>query len=202
MGAKLLQFHENERPPYWGTWSKKSNTIHARRPFARDSHYLDYEYDSDDDWEEEEQGESLSDEENDVEEDEEKEDEDDNDGFFVGHGVLDKDEAHLIDSDEEEYSSENIKPHKNSVLPNKMTLEEDLEIRKMKMRAEQFEEEYKKKRSMPSKLKPRVFGCFWKRIFSTNSCNGYDTREKIIHDQLMKVLQPYSYVFVSDNNES
>merc|ERR1712150_223888 len=83
-----------------------------------------------------------------------------------------------------------------------MGLEEDLEIRKMKMRAEQFEEEYKKKRSMPSKLKPRVFGCFWKRIFSTNSCNGYDTREKIIHDQLMKVLQPYSYVFVSDNNES
>merc|ERR1719412_1167607 len=101
--AKLLQFHENERPPYWGTWSKKSDVVGPRRPFARDCHYLDYEYDSDDDWEEEEEGESLSDEEKDKEEDEELKDaEDDDDEFFVGHGVLDKDEAHLIDSDDED----------------------------------------------------------------------------------------------------
>lgn len=34
--AKLLQFCENRRPAYWGTWSKKSKNICARRPFARD----------------------------------------------------------------------------------------------------------------------------------------------------------------------
>ena len=49
----------------------------------------------DDDWEEEPaEGESLSDEEKDKEdeegEEEEKEDEEEDDGFFVGHGVLDK----------------------------------------------------------------------------------------------------------------
>merc|ERR1719412_2547655 len=109
--AKLLQFHENERPPYWGTWSKKSDVVGPRRPFARDCHYLDYEYDSDDDWEEEEEGESLSDEEKDKEEDEEvkEEDDDEDDGFFVGHGILDKEEAHLLDSDEEQDASDNRK---------------------------------------------------------------------------------------------
>ena len=43
------------------------------------------------------QGESLSDEEKDKEEDEEEEEkpeENDDDGFFVGHGVLGKDEIH------------------------------------------------------------------------------------------------------------
>lgn len=33
---KLLQFSENQRPPYWGTWRKRSNNITPRRPFARD----------------------------------------------------------------------------------------------------------------------------------------------------------------------
>lgn len=34
---KLLYFHENRRPPYWGTWRKKSETINPRRPFAQDN---------------------------------------------------------------------------------------------------------------------------------------------------------------------
>lgn len=33
---KLLQFNENKRPPYWGTWRKKSLCIKPRRPFAID----------------------------------------------------------------------------------------------------------------------------------------------------------------------
>lgn len=33
---KLLQFHENRRPPYCGTWRKKSLCIKPRRPFACD----------------------------------------------------------------------------------------------------------------------------------------------------------------------
>jgi hypothetical protein len=86
-----------------------------------DMHFFDYDYDSDDDWEEEEQvrvlfgfntnfkayqlkavsfqGESLSDEEKDKEDEEDEEEEkgennEDDDGFFVGHGVLGKDELH------------------------------------------------------------------------------------------------------------
>lgn len=68
--VKLLQFCENQRPAYFGTWMKQSKFVGPRKPFGRDSEFFDYDYDSDDDWEEEEQGESLSDEEKDKEEDE------------------------------------------------------------------------------------------------------------------------------------
>lgn len=33
---KLLQFRENYRPAYWGTWSKKSTHISPRCPFRLD----------------------------------------------------------------------------------------------------------------------------------------------------------------------
>lgn len=33
---KLLQFHENRRPPYWGTWTKCSDHVKPRAPFGRD----------------------------------------------------------------------------------------------------------------------------------------------------------------------
>lgn len=33
---KLLQFKENRRPPYWGTWRKRSKILNSRRPFAKD----------------------------------------------------------------------------------------------------------------------------------------------------------------------
>ena len=194
--AKLLQFYENERPAYWGTWSKKSSVVGPRRPFAKDCHYLEYDYDSDDDWEEEEEGESLSDEEKDKEEDQEmKEEDDDDDGFFVGHGVLDKDEAHLIDSEDEGNSGECWKQEKASSEKDKDKIEEDLEVQKMKMRAEQFEEAYKKQKHIPTKLKPRVFGCFWKSEYEDDSFSDENiSKERIVHDQLMKILKPYGCV--------
>ena len=39
---KLLSFHENNRPAYYGTWSKKSGVVGGRKPFCKDS-VLDYE---------------------------------------------------------------------------------------------------------------------------------------------------------------
>ena len=33
--AKLLQFHDNQRPAYWGTWTKKQNVVTGRRPLGR-----------------------------------------------------------------------------------------------------------------------------------------------------------------------
>jgi len=32
--AKLLQFAENRRPAYWGTWSKKSDSVGPRKPLG------------------------------------------------------------------------------------------------------------------------------------------------------------------------
>ncbi|KZT59825.1 hypothetical protein CALCODRAFT_515915 [Calocera cornea HHB12733] len=54
--VKLLQFHDNVRPAYFGTWSKSSAAVGARAPFARDITTFDYSYDSGDDWNEEEEG--------------------------------------------------------------------------------------------------------------------------------------------------
>lgn len=34
---KLLQFCENHRPAYWGTWNKKTVLIRARDPWAQDT---------------------------------------------------------------------------------------------------------------------------------------------------------------------
>ncbi|XP_051033523.1 chromatin assembly factor 1 subunit A isoform X2 [Phodopus roborovskii] len=89
---KLLQFSENHRPAYWGTWNKKTVVIRPRDPWAQDKNLLDYEVDSDEEWEEEEPGESLSHSEGD-EDDDVGEDEDEDDGFFVPHGYLSEDEG-------------------------------------------------------------------------------------------------------------
>ncbi|NXI49126.1 CAF1A factor, partial [Chloroceryle aenea] len=98
---KLLQFGENHRPAYWGTWNKQTSAIRPRNPWSKDTKLLDYEVDSDEEWEEEEPGESLSHSEGDDEED--GEDEDDDDGFFVPHGYLSEDEGVTEECDPENH---------------------------------------------------------------------------------------------------
>ncbi|KAL2549348.1 Chromatin assembly factor 1 subunit FAS1 [Forsythia ovata] len=95
---QLLQFDKSYRPAFYGVWSKKSQVVGARHPFAKDPE-LDYEIDSDEEWEEEEPGESLSD----CDKDDEDEcaeghlkcdDEDESeDGFFVPDGYLSDNEG-------------------------------------------------------------------------------------------------------------
>ncbi|XP_053317737.1 chromatin assembly factor 1 subunit A [Spea bombifrons] len=104
---KLLQFCENYRPAYWGTWNRKSGVICPRKPWALDTKLLDYEADSDEEWEEEEPGESLSHSEGDDDDEPKEEEEEDDDGFFVPHGYLSEDEGGA--SDEERADPENEK---------------------------------------------------------------------------------------------
>ncbi|KAK5870013.1 hypothetical protein PBY51_024679 [Eleginops maclovinus] len=135
---KLLQFHANHRPAYWGTWSKKSERISPRCPLKQDKGLLDYEVDSDDEWEEEEPGESLSHSEGEDEE-EGGEDDSDDDGFFVPHGYLSEDECAL----EEEEGG-------------------DLEKQKLrqKVKAKEWDELMSTKKKMKV-LDPVVRGCVW-----------------------------------------
>ncbi|KAM4628665.1 chromatin assembly factor 1 subunit A [Polymixia lowei] len=97
---KLLQFHQNYRPAYWGTWSKKSSHISPRCPLRQDKDLLDYEVDSDEEWEEEEPGESLSHSEGEDEEEGGDNEDDDDDGFFVPHGYLSDGEGALEEEEE------------------------------------------------------------------------------------------------------
>ncbi|XP_035732992.1 chromatin assembly factor 1 subunit A-B-like [Vespa mandarinia] len=137
---KLLQFHENRRPPYWGTWRKQSNNINPRRPFSKDAKWFDYEVDSDEEWEEEEPGESLhgSEDEKDEENPDDNEYDVDNE-FMVPHGYLSDEEAR---PDEEE--DESMTPETQKF--------------KLKLLGEQFEAERSAKMS---KLKPKIIGCVW-----------------------------------------
>ncbi|XP_019752386.1 chromatin assembly factor 1 subunit A isoform X2 [Hippocampus comes] len=135
---KLLLFHENHRPAYWGTWRKTSLHISPRCPLRKDTDLLDYEVDSDEEWEEEEPGESLSHSEGE-DEDEGGEDDDDNDGFFVPHGYLSEDEGALEEADGG-----------------------DLERQKLQQRlkAREWEELMSTKNKMKV-LQPVVRGCLW-----------------------------------------
>ncbi|KAI4828947.1 hypothetical protein KUCAC02_023016 [Chaenocephalus aceratus] len=136
---KLLQFHANHRPAYWGTWSKKSENISPRCPLRQDKGLLDYEVDSDDEWEEEEPGESLSHSEGEEEGGEGGDDDSDDDGFFVPHGYLSEDECAL----EEEEGG-------------------DLEKQKIrqKVKAKEWDELMSTKKKMKV-LDPVVRGCLW-----------------------------------------
>ncbi|KAL5533009.1 hypothetical protein ACEPAF_4783 [Sanghuangporus sanghuang] len=54
--AKVLIFHEDYRPGYFGTFTKSSVVVGPRTSFAKDAVVFDYSYDSGEDWEEEEEG--------------------------------------------------------------------------------------------------------------------------------------------------
>ncbi|XP_040273678.1 chromatin assembly factor 1 subunit A-B-like [Bufo bufo] len=136
---KLLQFCENYRPAYWGTWNRSSTIINPRKPWAQDTKLLDYEVDSDEEWEEEEPGESLSHSEGDDDDDDTKEDEEDDDGFFVPHGYLSEDEVGV--SDEECKNPENQKV-------------------RQRLKAKEWDELQSKGKKIHI-LKPLVIGCVW-----------------------------------------
>lgn len=91
---KLLLFHDNVRPAYFGTFSKVSKVIKGRKPFAEDKEHLDYDFDSDAEWEDVSEGEDL-----DKSDDEEEEEKDQNDPdneeeeFVVPDNYLSDDEG-------------------------------------------------------------------------------------------------------------
>ncbi|KAL3790686.1 hypothetical protein HJC23_009786 [Cyclotella cryptica] len=91
---KFLGFHEDDRPPYHGTWSKRSSVVTGRRPFARDSEFLNYDVDSEAEWEQEdEDGEDCDKSEG---EEEDVPNDDDTDSWLAA-----EDELGIDDEDEE-----------------------------------------------------------------------------------------------------
>ncbi|CAO3634245.1 unnamed protein product [Cunninghamella blakesleeana] len=95
---KFLQFTEDVRPAYYGTWTKQSNKIKGNRPFAKDTDILDYEHDSEAEWEPEGEGEDIQS--GDDEDDETPEIADPEDvGWLVPEGYLSEGEG--VDSDDD-----------------------------------------------------------------------------------------------------
>lgn len=54
--AKAFVFHEDNRPGYFGTFTRRSRVVRPRKPFARDVVAVDYAYDSGEEWAGEEEG--------------------------------------------------------------------------------------------------------------------------------------------------
>ncbi|KZV69641.1 hypothetical protein PENSPDRAFT_735220 [Peniophora sp. CONT] len=82
--AKVLIFHEDARPGYFGTFTRRSRLIGGRSPLVKDDAVLDYGYESGDDWNEEEGGEDVADGAEGEDEDEGSAEEDEMDGWLVG----------------------------------------------------------------------------------------------------------------------
>ncbi|EKM55675.1 uncharacterized protein PHACADRAFT_209196 [Phanerochaete carnosa HHB-10118-sp] len=59
--AKVLIFHEDSRPGYFGTWTRNSREVGPRRPFGKDVVSIDYSVDSEAEWEDDEEGDVLED---------------------------------------------------------------------------------------------------------------------------------------------
>ncbi|KAL9934634.1 hypothetical protein V8E36_006409 [Tilletia maclaganii] len=75
---KYIHFEQDRRPGWYGSFTRPSNLIGARTPFAQDPVLLDYSYDSDDEWEDQGQleGEDIDDGQDAEEEDKEDDDDD------------------------------------------------------------------------------------------------------------------------------
>ncbi|CDH52569.1 hypothetical protein RO3G_06701 [Lichtheimia corymbifera JMRC:FSU:9682] len=96
---KLLQFCEDVRPAYYGTWTKKSNAVTACNPFGQDHDHIDYEHDSEAEWEPEGEGEEIqSGDEDDEDVSADVMDPDDS-NWLVPEGYLSEGEG--VDSDDE-----------------------------------------------------------------------------------------------------
>ncbi|KAG6441605.1 chromatin assembly factor 1 subunit A [Manduca sexta] len=136
---KLLSFHENRRPPYWGTWRKKSASIKPRKPFGQDQKQLDYEVDSDEEWEEEQEGESIDGSAAGSDDEQEADEYEVDNEVFVPHGYLSDEEATMDDDDV-------------------LSLSPETQKARLKHLEDEFESEMKKP---TEKLKPRMYGLLW-----------------------------------------
>uniref|UniRef100_W8C4T6 Chromatin assembly factor 1 subunit A n=1 Tax=Ceratitis capitata TaxID=7213 RepID=W8C4T6_CERCA len=137
--AKFYKFHENRRPPYYGTWRKRTNVINPRRPFVQDTKFFDYEVDSDLEWEEEEPGESLDGSDDEKEKESEDDDYEVDNEWFVPHGHLSEEEL----QNEDEVLDANTREAQKA---------------KLQVLQREFAQEMKKK---TEKIKPRLIGCIW-----------------------------------------
>uniref|UniRef100_A0A1I7T4F5 Chromatin assembly factor 1 subunit A n=1 Tax=Caenorhabditis tropicalis TaxID=1561998 RepID=A0A1I7T4F5_9PELO len=158
MKVKLFQFYENHRPPYYGTWRKKSKVISGSCPLAEEEG-IDYEVDSDDEWEDEpSDGEECnSDEEADKDNDDEDGDEEE-DGFFVPP-------CYLSDGEGDEDTASDVESGEKKKKPKRVTIDSDDEessndAAERKARLAQRAEEWAKltEKKKVAVVKPRAVG--------------------------------------------
>ncbi|KAG0200111.1 Chromatin assembly factor 1, subunit A [Mortierella sp. GBA30] len=112
---RLLQFAENYRPAYFGTWSKRSKQITGRKFLGKDTDLIEYDFDSEAEWEEDEEGEECKSDEDDEDAEEMCSEQEEEDDWLVPEGYLSDDEG--LDAGEEGGSKSDIKKSKEQRRP-------------------------------------------------------------------------------------
>lgn len=139
--AKVLIFHGDSRPGYYGTWTRNSRIVGPRTPLERDVLAHDYGYDSGEEWEDEGPGDA-----DDVVDDGEDDEPDAEDA--------DSDlDSWLVDDDDENRTP----PDLDDLSPPPL----DLSMPPPKRKAENVERQSDKKRKVVVPLAPFVKGPFW-----------------------------------------
>lgn len=141
--AKVLIFHEDARPGYYGSWTKNSRIVGPRSPFARDLLARDYGYDSGEEWEDE----GAADADN-VDDDDDEE----GDGEECDSDL----ESWLVDDDE----IEEVVPDDRDLSPSLL----DLPPPPPKRKAEPLSKQPEKKRKIVIPLVPYIKGPLWESV--------------------------------------
>ncbi|KAG6821095.1 hypothetical protein H0H93_007254 [Arthromyces matolae] len=170
--AKVLIFSDDNRPGYFGTWTRDSSIIGPRTPFARDVVVFDYGYDSGAEWEEEPAGDG-----DDVVDD----GEDDDDGDDADSDA----DSWLVDDDEEVGGV----PFEDM---------DQLDIPQYppppKRKAEDSDKHVVKKRKVVIPLVPYAKGPFWESSIGQCEHNVFDSYRIQMFNDTPLSFDPFAFV--------
>ncbi|KAG2349564.1 hypothetical protein BDR05DRAFT_1055214 [Suillus weaverae] len=171
--AKVLIFHEDARPGYYGSWTKNSRIVGPRSPFARDLLARDYGYDSGEEWEDE----GAADADN-VDDDEDEE----GDGE-EGDSDL---ESWLVDDDE----IEEVVPDDRDLSPSLL----DIPLPPPKRKAEPLSKQPEKKRKIVVPLVPYTKGPLWESVIGQCEYDPFKIYRIQLFNDTPYPIDPFTFV--------
>ncbi|KAG2061654.1 hypothetical protein BDR06DRAFT_925552 [Suillus hirtellus] len=171
--AKVLIFHEDARPGYYGSWTKNSRIVGPRSPFARDLLARDYGYDSGEEWEDE----GAADADNVDDDDDEEGDGEENDSDL---------ESWLVDDDE----IEEVVPDDGDLSPSLL----DIPLPPPKRKAELLSKQPEKKRKIVVPLVPYIKGPLWESVIGQCEYDAFKPYCIQLFNDTQYPIDPFTFV--------
>ncbi|KAG1891349.1 hypothetical protein F4604DRAFT_409243 [Suillus subluteus] len=170
--AKVLIFHEDARPGYYGSWTKNSRIVGPRSPFARDLLARDYGYDSGEEWEDE----GAADADNVDDDDDEEGDGEEGDSDL---------ESWLVDDDEIE-----VVPDDRDLSPPLL----DIPLPPPKRKAEPLNKQPEKKRKIVVPLVPYTKGPLWESVIGQCEYDPFKPYRIQLFNDTSYPIDPFTFV--------
>ncbi|KAG2077980.1 hypothetical protein BDR04DRAFT_1064958 [Suillus decipiens] len=171
--AKVLIFHEDARPGYYGSWTKNSRIVGPRSPFARDLLARDYGYDSGEEWEDE----GAADADNVDDDDDEEGDGEEGDSDL---------ESWLVDDDEIEEVVADDRDLSPSLL--------DIPLPPPKRKAEPLSKQPEKKRKIVVPLVPYTKGPLWESVIGQCEYDPFKPYRIQLFNDTPYPIDPFTFV--------